>query len=445
MSDEQPKAPSPPTIAMLTAGAGNMYCGSCLQDNAVAAAMMAQGHDIVLVPTYTPIRTDDRNVSLDRVFLGGINVYLQQQFGFFRHLPTFLDRWLDSPRLVRWAVSKAAGTDARGLGPLTISMLQGSQGHQRKEIARLTTWLSRRLQPKLVHLSNVLIAGCVPSIKSKLQVPVVVTLQGDDAFLDELPVHYRETAIAEIRKIAKHVDVFLVHSEYYRRYMSEYLGIADHCFRVMPLGISTDLIATNRSPSSRAGTVGYLARMAPEKGLHQLVDAFLQLRQQSDRAEIRLRLAGWHGPAQRDYVEQCLQRLRSEAPDHFQFDGEIDRDAKSEFFRTIDLLCVPSPHPEPKGLYVLESMAHGVPVVQPRHGAFEELIGVTQGGVLFEPNDMQSLVAALSDLLGDHQRRKAMGDRGRDQVLSHYSSGQAARFLWDLYGELIATPAPTAI
>ena len=85
MSDEQPKTPSPPTIAMLTAGAGNMYCGSCLQDNAVAAAMMAQGHDIVLVPTYTPIRTDDRNVSLDRVFLGGINVYLQQQFGFFRH------------------------------------------------------------------------------------------------------------------------------------------------------------------------------------------------------------------------------------------------------------------------------------------------------------------------------------------------------------------------
>ena len=82
-------------IASITAGAAGMYCGSCLRDNTLAAALIEAGHDALLIPTYTPIRTDDENVSQPRIFFGGLNVYLQQKTGLFRHTPRWFDRLLD--------------------------------------------------------------------------------------------------------------------------------------------------------------------------------------------------------------------------------------------------------------------------------------------------------------------------------------------------------------
>jgi hypothetical protein len=64
-----------------------MYCGSCLHDNTLAAALMAKGHEVALMPTYTPTRTDEKDVSMDRVFYGAVNVFLEQKSSVFRHLP----------------------------------------------------------------------------------------------------------------------------------------------------------------------------------------------------------------------------------------------------------------------------------------------------------------------------------------------------------------------
>src|SRR6187402_3124675 len=65
------------TIAILAAGAGDMYCGSCLRDDALAAALIRAGQRVVLVPMYTPLRTEDGSVAGGEVFYGGVNVYLQ--------------------------------------------------------------------------------------------------------------------------------------------------------------------------------------------------------------------------------------------------------------------------------------------------------------------------------------------------------------------------------
>ncbi len=73
-----------------------MYCGSCLRDNALAAELLARGHDVLLTPVYTPTRTDERNVSGAHVFFGGISVYLEQHASIFRHTPRLLDRLWDS-------------------------------------------------------------------------------------------------------------------------------------------------------------------------------------------------------------------------------------------------------------------------------------------------------------------------------------------------------------
>ncbi|MCB0293491.1 MAG: glycosyltransferase family 1 protein, partial [Calditrichaeota bacterium] len=63
-------------IAYIAAGAAGMYCGSCARDNALATALIRKGHEVALIPTYTPLRTDEPGASIDRVFFNGINVYL---------------------------------------------------------------------------------------------------------------------------------------------------------------------------------------------------------------------------------------------------------------------------------------------------------------------------------------------------------------------------------
>src|SRR5512139_194013 len=128
-------------VVYLTAGAAGMYCGSCMRDNTLVAALRAQGRDAMLVPLYTPIRTDETDVSEPRVFYGGINVYLQQKSALFRHTPWLLDRVLDRPSILRGATRLASEGSAEDLGAMAVSMLQGEQGAQRKELAKLIEWL----------------------------------------------------------------------------------------------------------------------------------------------------------------------------------------------------------------------------------------------------------------------------------------------------------------
>src|SRR5205823_4515512 len=143
-------------IAYITAGAAGMFCGSCMHDNTLVSALTAAGHDALLIPTYTPIRTDENDVSQSRVFFGGINVYLQEKFSLFRHTPRWLDRVFDANWLLRWVSRFAANTQAHQLGDLTISMLQGELGHQSKEIDKLVDWLATEVKPEVVNLTNVL-------------------------------------------------------------------------------------------------------------------------------------------------------------------------------------------------------------------------------------------------------------------------------------------------
>ena len=83
-------------ILSITAGAAGMYCGSCARDNSLAAELLSRGHDVTLVPVYTPTRTDEPNMCRQQVLFGGVSVYLQQHLALFRKTPRFLDRFWDS-------------------------------------------------------------------------------------------------------------------------------------------------------------------------------------------------------------------------------------------------------------------------------------------------------------------------------------------------------------
>jgi glycosyltransferase involved in cell wall biosynthesis len=409
-------------IAYLTAGAAGMICGSCLHDNTLARALIALGHDVQLIPLYTPIRTDEEDVTSDRIFYGGINMYLQQKLPPFRWLPKWLDRWLDQPWLIDWAAGRSVKIEPRQVADLTLSILRGREGFQRKEVERLAEWLTGDLKPDVIVFSNILTAGCVPEIKRRMNVPVVVTLQGDDIFLRGLPEPHHTQALAEIGKLIDGIDGFIANTQFYAAHMSDYLGIPRERIDIVPLGIDThDFVRQSEipNPKSQIPTIGYLARLDPAKGLHILADAFIRLRQMLGMEQTRLRIAGWLGEQHRPYAEGIFSKLRAAGlGDAFEYVGEVDRRGKLDFLASIDVLSVPTTYREPKGLFVFEALAAGVPVVQPEHGAFPEVLAEIGGGLLHRPEDPQHLAERLRELLLNSASRELLSHTGRTAVLT---------------------------
>lgn len=415
-------------IAFITAGAAGMYCGSCMRDNTLVAALRKLGHDALLIPTYTPIRTDEADVSHGRVFMGGITVYLRQ-YWLFRHTPRLVDWLLDRPRLLRWVSRFAARTKYSELGGLTVSMLKGADGLQRKEVATLAGWLAAEVKPDVVVFSNALLSGVVPRLKQALGVPILVTLQGDDIFLDALPVADRKACVELIRRNTAHADGFLTTSRYYADHMAGYLGVPREKMHVIYPGLN--LAGHGGPPRPRRDgplTVGYFARVCPEKGFHHAVDAFIELRKQPGVPAHRLRASGWLGDNDRPFFDQQVKKLEAAGLyDSFEYVPSPGHADKVRFLQSIDVLTVPTTYREPKGLYVLEAWANGVPVVKPAHGAFPELVGATGGGLLVPPDDPAALAAGLRRVLDDHDFREAAGKAGEAAVRERFTAEVMAR------------------
>ena len=208
-------------ILSVTAGAASMYCGSCLRDNALAAQLIARGHDVTLIPLYTPLRTDEANVTRPDVLFGGISIYLQHQSALFRRLPRFVDRLLDAPWFIRTFADRSMSVDPKLLGGLTISMLDGPAGVLRKEFDKLVAWVREEPRPDIVTITNSMLIGLARPLADALKAPVCCTLQGESLFLEGLVEPYRSRALARIRTQVADVDRFVAISDFEAAYMRE--------------------------------------------------------------------------------------------------------------------------------------------------------------------------------------------------------------------------------
>lgn len=429
-------------IAYITAGAAGMYCGSCMHDNTLVVALRRLGHDALLIPTYTPIRTDEPDVSQPRIFFGGINVFLQQKLALFRHTPRLFDRLLDAPGLLRWAGRFASKTRAEELGDLTVSMLKGERGYQRKEVLQIADWFAAEGRPDIIVLSNVMLSGMVHEIVQRINVPVLCTLQGDDIYLEALPPAARQQVLTLIRAHAADIQGYLTTSSFYADFMSGYLGISRDRMHVVYPGLNLD--GHDGVPNARHTppfTIGYFARICPEKGLHNLAEAYHILRKQPDMPECRLRIAGWLGDHNKKYLQDILAKLADaglgaevehvDCPDH---------KSKVEFFKSLDVFSVPTTYREPKGLYILEAWANGVPVVQPRHGSFPELIEATGGGELSHVDDPHDLARTLGELIQNPARRLELGQRGQEGVRRHFHAERMAAETVKVFERYVSRP-----
>ena len=389
-------------LVHLTAGTGSFFCGTCLRDHALVKALRRLGHDALMVPLYLPLVLDDSGSRGESpLFFGGINVYLQQKSAFFRRTPQWFDKLLDSPALLRQAGRRAGMTNPRELGEMTLSMIKGELGHQAKELDKLVAWLIEQ-KPDVVCLSNSLLIGVARRVREELRVPIVCSLQGEDAFLDSLPEPYRERCWQLVRERAADVDRFVAPSRYYNALMQERLRLAPEKIVVIYNGIDLDGFAPATTPPEFP-TVGFLARMCPDKGLDTLVEAFIKLAPRVPHA--RLKIGGTQTDADRAFVNDLTDKLgQAGIANAVKFLPNLSHAEKRQFLRGLTVLSVPTRSGEAFGLFVIESLASGVPVAQPNSGAFPELIELTGGGVLYAQGDAGSLADALEKLLLDPAR-----------------------------------------
>lgn len=432
-------------VAIVTAGGAGMFCGSCMHDNTWARSLMDAGVEVTLIPTYTPIRVDEDNLSSQRVFFGGVNIYLEHRFRFWQRLPRWMTRWLDHPRLLDLATRGAVSNDARQLGELTLEMLAGESGPQATQVEELAAFLADELKPDVVCFSNALLAGALSTIQSKFSGPVLCTLQGDDIFLDSLTPDYRERVTKLLSEKASGFDGFLVHSHFYRDAMAERLSLPAERFRKIPLGI--DISHHDGLPpdsemeqSSEAAPfrIGYFARICPEKGLHVLIEAFRLMRKQLPNA--RLVAGGYLRKRDAPWFEK-LHRDARDLGDSFEYIGSPpDHVSKVEFLKSLDVLSVPTVYREPKGLFALEAMANAVPVVLPSHGSFPELIAEAGGGVLFEPANAEDLARQLVALLKNRQNRDQLAREGHAGVRESFTGPVMARESVRVFEEYLDSP-----
>lgn len=411
-----------------------MYCGGCFRDNALVKCLRDEGHDVLMVPLYLPLTLEDTDQSSETpIFFGGINVFLDQTLGLFRKLPSSWTSWLNRRSILKRISKYAARTRPEDVGELTVSMLMGEDGRQRKELDQLIHWLKDQIQPDVICLSNALLMGMVSELKSQLQCPVVCTLQGEDTFLDALPEKNRQEAWNVLKKRAQDVDAFIAPSLYFGELMQSRLEFNTDRLHIVPNGIPVDGYQRSGLPLNPP-VLGYFARMCHQKGLPMLVDVFIQLKKHSEHPTLKLMVGGGMGPSDEPVVEAQKAKLKKAGYlDDVTWHPNLDREQKLDFFSKLTVFSVPALYGETFGLYLLEAMAAGVPVVQPPHAAFPEIVEATGGGVIASGLETDDLMKGIGELLNDYSRLRQLSDVAYESVQESYQSNRMAQSVTDVY------------
>ena len=429
-------------IVYIGAGAAGAYCGACARDVTLVRGLLARGHDAMLLPLYTPLTSDMPDVSLGQVFYGGINVYLQDRFALFRRTPRLVDWLLDRPALLRVASRFGIETRPEDLGDMTVSVLRGADGRQRKELERLMGFLEGGARPDVVHLTNSLLSALAAEIRGRLGAPVLCTLMGEESFVARLPEPYRGQATDLMRKHAEAVDLFVAPAQASADEMSEFLAVPQERIRVVRTGVDTALFAPAVERTRDTFRIGFLSRLSRGKGIDLLCEAFrIVARRCGGRAV--LSVAGQMlGPNKRLWKGLMKGLAADGLADRVEQIGAPDLAGKVAFLRSLSVFCVPVREPEPRLVACIEAMAAGVPAVGTAGGVFPELIELTGGGLIVPAGDAAALAAAICELHDDAQRADEMGRNAAEGVAAHFSADRMVDQTLSAYEGCISARRP---
>jgi len=413
---------------------GTFYCGNCLRDSGHTKSLIKLGHDAMMLPIYLPLTLEhgvEKNTT--PIFYGAVNIFIKQKFRFLRRMPQWLENFFNSSSILRYAAKKAGSTRTEGLEEMTISMLKGKDGFQNQELQELIDFLRDHEQPDVVHLSNALLMGLAKQIKEQLNIPVVCSLQDEDQWVDVMNDYYRPKVWDLMAERAKDVDAFISVSDYYADEMKRKMKIPDEKMHIVPIGIDPGLYKRT-SPSKSPRVIGYISRMYEEHGFGLLVDAFIELKNKKGYEDILLKLSGGYTADDKKYVNKQIKKLKKAGIfNDVEFIDEYQPEKRFGFYKKLTFLTVPVLKGEAFGVYQLESMACGIPLVQPALGAFPEVIDNTNGGVTYSPNTVDAITRKWMEIFSNTELIDKMSEEGYKNTLEKYNIDNVSEMVLDIY------------
>lgn len=397
---------------------GTFYCGNCLRDSGLMKALKETGHEAHTLPIYLPLfannnQDDESDIP---VFYGAVNIYLKQNFKLFRHIPGWMHKMLDSSPVLRYAAKKAGSTRAHGLEEMTLSMLRGHEGYQKEELQQLIDYLRDHEKPDVVHLSNALLLGLANKIKTEVGAHVICSLQDEDVWVDAMAPEYQDKVWEMMSEKGRDVSAFVAVSDYFARLMHEKMDIPSDKMHVVHIGVDPAKYRVEEPEFDRP-VIGYLSRTNEENGFGVLVDAFIRLKDTTAHKNARLRITGGKTNDDNRFIKKQFRKLKQKGYlRDVEYFHEYRNIVDMQFFKGMTVLSVPVLKGEAFGLYLLESLASGIPIVQPALGAFPEIAGLTGGGVTYQPNTPESLAAKWAEVFDEREMIRQMSKKGRKAV-----------------------------
>jgi glycosyltransferase involved in cell wall biosynthesis len=421
-------------MQIIPGSGGSFYCGNCLRDSKFVDALRKSGHEVAKIPMYLPLFASEKDLSPDiPVFYGAISIYLKQQFRLFRHAPGWVDKLLNSKPMLKVAAKFAGSTRAKGLEEMTVSMLMGEHGEQKEELERMVDWIAEHCKPDIIHLSNALLLGLAHRLSEKMNVPVVCSLQDEDQWVDVMHPSAMQRVWNLMSERGSDVAAFISVSDYYADEMKKQMHIPLEKLSSVHIGIYPEEYEF-MLPSGKPRNIGYVSRMAEELGMGVVVDAFIQLKKDPDFADVKLLLTGGATGDDRTFLKTIRKKLHNAGLTHqVEFHEEFEEEGLKEFFKRVSVMSVPVLKGEAFGIYLLEAMASGIPVVQPALGAFPEIVDLSGGGRVYEPNTPLVLAEQLKRILSDVDAMDALALQARKGVEDHFHVDDQVRKMVDIY------------
>ncbi|MFH0759813.1 MAG: glycosyltransferase family 4 protein [Bacteroidota bacterium] len=400
---------------------GSFYCGNCLRDSKYVEALRKSDHQVVKLPMYLPLFADEHDLSREiPVFYGAVSIYLKQLFPLFRKAPGWVDRALNSKPMLKLASRFAGSTRAKGLEEMTVSMLLGEEGQQKEELDRMVDWIVENCNPDVIHLSNALLLGLAQQLSCRLHVPVICSLQDEDVWVDVMKPSARESVWKLMARKAEAVSAFIPVSNYYSEVMKQKMDLAQEKLQTVHIGVDPAGYRF-KAVSEKGRNIGFVSRMCHENGMDILVDAFLILKRKKGFEDVGLVLTGGSTGDDRKYLHDIRLKLREHGVmDQVDFHEDFEEEGLRAFLDKVTMVSVPVRNGEAFGIYLLECMVSGVPVVQPALGAFPEIIGLTGGGVVYPSNTPEALAGSLEGLLSDPGQLDRLSKQGAEGVKRHF-------------------------
>ena len=423
-------------IQIIPGSGGSFYCGNCLRDSKYFNALRAEGHKVTKIPMYLPLFADEHDITEVPIFYGAISLYLKQVYPVFRKAPGWVDKLLNSKPMMKMAASMAGSTRAKGLEDMTISMLLGEEGEQKEELDHMVNWIAGHCKPDIIHISNALLLGLAKRLKEKIGVPVLCSLQDEDVWIDPMQPKFQKKIWDLMHERAKDVDMLVPVSHYFAGVMKQRMNLPDEKVKTIHLGVDAEdykYISTREKERN----VGYISRMCHKDGFDIVVDAFIGLKKKPGFEDVKLIATGGSTGDDTKFIKEQKQKLKeNNLPGSFEILPDFEGEAVNNFFKKVSLISVPVRIGEAFGMYLLESMASGVPVVQPALGAFPEIIEISGGGVTYMPNTPEKLSETWADLLSNPEKMEKLSRKGYESTTKKFNIHNHAEEIITLYESL---------